>query len=141
MIKFTLKCSQDHHFESWFGSSEDFEKVHASGFVTCPDCGDANVVKSLMAPKVRTARKAQAQADLRTAKTDAEKALAALRKDVEDNSEYVGLNFATEARAMHDGETEHRAIYGEAKLEEAKALVEEGVPVAPLPFVPKRKTN
>lgn len=141
MIKFNLKCSEDHAFESWFGSSDDFEKVQAAGMVTCPQCGSDDVAKTLMAPKVRTARKAEAAAALRDAKSDTEKALAAMRKDVEDNSEYVGLNFASEARAMHDGDKEHRAIYGEAKPEEAKSLIEDGVPVAPLPFVPKRKTN
>lgn len=141
MIKFTLKCDDGHSFESWFGSSDDYDKVKASGFVTCPMCGSDKVEKSLMAPKVRTARKADAAADLRKAKTEAEKALKAMRKEVETNSEYVGMNFASEARAMHDGETETRAIYGEAKPEEAKSLIEDGVPVTPLPFVPKRKTN
>lgn len=73
--------------------------------------------------------------------SDAEAALAKLRKDVEDNSDDVGLGFAQEARKMHDGEVPERAIYGTAKLEDAKKLIEDGVPVAPLPFMPKRKTN
>ncbi len=141
MIKFTLKCDQDHQFESWFGSSDDFEKVKSAGHVSCPNCGSEAVEKTLMAPPVRTARKAKQSAELQKAKTEAEKAIAAMRKEVETNSEYVGMNFAKEARSMHDGETEARSIYGEAKLEDAKALIDEGVPVAPLPFVPKRKTN
>ena len=70
-----------------------------------------------------------------------EEAFAAMRKQVEDNSEYVGLNFAAEARQMHDGTLPPRAIYGEAKPDEARKLIEDGVPVAPLPFMPKRKTN
>lgn len=73
--------------------------------------------------------------------SEAEAALAHLRKEVEENSEYVGLKFADEARKMHDGESPERAIYGEAKLDDAKKLIEDGVPVAPLPFLPKRKTN
>ena len=74
-------------------------------------------------------------------KTDLEKALAALRHQVETTSEYVGMNFVTEARRMHDGETAERAIYGEARPDEARKLLEDGVPVAPLPFRPARKTN
>lgn len=141
MIKFTLKCENDHSFESWFGSSADFEKVHSAGMVGCTVCGSTSVQKTLMAPPVRTARKAAKVPDLRKAETEAEKAIEKMRKDVEKNSEYVGLNFAAEARAMHDGEKEHRSIFGEAKPEEAKSLIEEGVPVAPLPFMPKRNTN
>ena len=91
-----------------------------------------------MAPKVRPARKA---VSLQKAETDQEKALAKLRQEVEKNSDYVGMNFASEARAMHDGDMPQRAIYGEAKPEEAKSLIEDGVPVAPLPFTPKAKTN
>ena len=64
-----------------------------------------------------------------------------MRRQVEDNSEYVGLNFATEARAIHDGDKPNRAIYGEARADEARKLIEDGVPVAPLPFMPRRKTN
>lgn len=73
--------------------------------------------------------------------SDTETALTKLRKDVEDNSDYVGTKFADEARKMHDGDAPERAIYGEASLTEAKTLIEDGVPIAPLPFVPKRKTN
>ncbi len=91
-----------------------------------------------MAPKVRPARK---PGSLQTAQTEQEKALAKLREEVEKNSDYVGMNFASEARAMHEGDTPHRAIYGEAKPEDAKSLIEDGVPVAPLPFTPKAKTN
>jgi hypothetical protein len=70
-----------------------------------------------------------------------EKRLAKLKNEIEKNSDYVGLNFATEARAMHDGEQPARYIYGEAKPEEAEALIEDGIRVAPLPFMPKRQTN
>ncbi len=67
--------------------------------------------------------------------------MAALRAKIEASSEYVGLNFAAEARAIHDGDAPERAIYGEAKPDEAKRLIEDGIPVAPLPFIPVRKTN
>jgi hypothetical protein len=82
-----------------------------------------------------------APTDLSTPANDQETALAKLRDEVEKNSEYVGMNFASEARAIHDGDAPGRAIYGEAKPGDAKKLIEDGVPVAPLPFTPKNKTN
>lgn len=150
MIQYTLKCSEDHRFDSWFQSAEAFDKLKAAGMVTCAICGDSAVEKAMMAPRVRPARKAATpQADapapapgpLSQPSNDVEQALAHLKKQVEDNSDYVGMNFAKEARAMHVGDTPERAIYGEAKLDEAKALIEDGIPVAPLPFRPGRKTN
>ncbi|MGR3433546.1 MAG: DUF1178 family protein [Shimia sp.] len=138
MIRFTLRCDRDHRFESWFASSDAFDGLAAAGHVTCPQCGSTQVEKALMAPDVRPGRGA-----LSTPPDDdpKAKALAALREKVERESDYVGLSFAKEARAMHDGEAAHRPIHGEATAKEAKALIEDGVPVAPLPFVPKRKTH
>ncbi|NBZ87004.1 DUF1178 family protein [Stagnihabitans tardus] len=135
MIRYTLKCPKGHGFESWFQSGEAFEGLRRAGHLSCPDCGATEVDKALMAPQVAhgTAR----AADL----AQREAALAELRRRVEENSEYVGMNFVTEARAMHAGDAPERAIYGEARPEEAIALLEEGVPVAPLPFLPTRKTN
>ena len=157
MIRYTLKCDQDHQFESWFQSAEGFDTLKAAGHVACAVCGSSNVEKSLMAPKVRPARKA-AQAggavaspvsdgpaapgpDLSAPSNDLERAMLEMRKQIEDNSDYVGMNFATEARAMHEGEKPDRAIYGEANAAEAKKLIEDGVAVTPLPFMPNRKTN
>ncbi len=146
MIRYSLKCENDHVFESWFQSAEAFDKLKAAGMAVCVDCGSGKVDKTLMAPRVRPARNTSASPerpgpDLTTPNTDKEKALSKLRKEIEANSEYVGMNFASEARAMHDGDAPPRAIYGEAKPEEAKSLIEDGVPVAPLPFTPKAKTN
>ena len=141
MIRFSLKCENHHVFESWFGSSEDFEKLKSAGMVACTLCPSTKIEKTLMTPQLSTGCKKDAASSLQKTDSDAEKALAAVRKEVETNSEYVGLNFAKEARAMHDGEKENRSIYGEAKPEEAKALIEDGVPVAPLPFMSKRNTN
>jgi hypothetical protein len=146
MIRFTLRCASDHDFESWFQSGAAFDALQGAGHVSCPVCGSAKVEKALMAPSVRPARKAEATRsapppNLRDPATELEQALAALRRQVEENSEYVGLNFATEARRIHDGEAPERAIYGEARPDEAKRLIEDGVPVAPLPFLPVRKTN
>lgn len=142
MIRYTLKCANDHRFESWFATADAFTQLQAAGHVACAFCGSTQVEKALMAPSVRPARKSAANpAPLSTAQTPAEETLAVMRRAVEENSDYVGLDFVAEARAMHEGNAPERAIHGEAKLEEARALLEEGIPVAPLPFMPKRSTN
>jgi len=137
MIKFSLKCSADHSFDSWFQSACAYDKLAAAGMLSCAVCGTGEVSKSLMAPKIRASRTGM----LSTPASPAEKAMAKMRREVEENSDYVGLNFAAEARRMHDGTAPARAIYGEARLEEAKALMDDGVPVMPLPFRPARKSN
>lgn len=134
MIRFHLKCDQNHSFESWFQSGAAFDKLVAAGMITCTDCGSTAVTKSIMAPAVSTS------SDI-TAPRPTEAALAKLRDSVEKNSDYVGSSFAKEARDMHDGVIPERPIYGEAKLEEAKKLLDDGIPVMPLPFVPRKKTN
>ncbi|PZQ97193.1 MAG: DUF1178 domain-containing protein [Cereibacter sphaeroides] len=144
MIRYNLKCSSDHGFESWFQSGEACDGLIAAGRVACPVCGTAEVAKSLMAPAVRPARKVTATAQerpLATPGNQVEEALAALRREIEANSDYVGMNFAAEARRIHDGDAPERSIYGEAKPEDARALIEDGVRVAPLPFMPPRKVN
>lgn len=137
MIRYDLTCDKDHSFDGWFASAAGFDTLRAHGQVTCVVCGSAKVEKALMAPAVTQGPKN----GLTTPRNTAEQALAALRAKVESESEYVGLNFAREARAIHAGDAPERAIYGEARFEEAKALLEEGVPVAPLPFTPTRKAN
>lgn len=134
MIRFHLKCDQDHQFESWFQSGDAFEKLARAGMVTCTSCGSTNVTKSVMAPAVSTSRQI-------TAPKANEVAIAALREKVESTSDYVGGRFAKEAREMHDGISPERPIYGEANLHEAKKLLDDGIPVMPLPFMPRKKTN
>ncbi len=145
MIRYSLTCPKDHAFDSWFQSASAYDTLRAAGHLVCPICGDAAVTKTLMAPNVRPARKAGAGPNATSAlsqpQNPTEQAFAEMRKQIEDNSEYVGLNFVTEARRMHDGHIDERSIYGEAKADEARALMEDGVPVAPLPFLPTRKTN
>ncbi|NRB00403.1 MAG: DUF1178 family protein [Rhodobacteraceae bacterium] len=144
MIRYSLKCEHDHSFESWFQSAEAFDTLLKTGMVVCPECQSTAVTKTLMAPQVQAARK---KADAPTGPLSAPPedpraaAIEEIRAHVEANSDYVGMKFADEARAMHDGDVPNRAIYGEAKPEEAKKLLEDGVPVAPLPFVPRNKTN
>jgi hypothetical protein len=135
MIRYSLKCTDQHAFDSWFQSGTAFDSLVAAGQVECPVCGLHTVEKTLMAPNLAQAT------PLTGAQTDMEKALAELRRKVEENAEYVGVNFVAEARKMHEGLLPERSIYGEARPEEAIKLLEEGVPVAPLPFMPARKTN
>lgn len=94
-----------------------------------------------MAPRVSSGRAVEPAQPLTAPASEAEKEINALREHVEQNADYVGGNFAREARSMHSGDAPERAIYGEANGAEAKALIEEGVPVAPLPFIPNRKAN
>ena len=144
MIRYSLKCAADHSFDSWFQSATAFDALAASGHVTCPVCGSAEISKTLMAPAVSPARNSATPSidkPLSTPANPQEEALAAMRAEVEANSDYVGKSFVTEARKMHEGTAPPRAIHGEARLDEAKKLVEDGVPVMPLPFLPPRKLN
>ena len=157
MIQFSLKCAEGHRFDSWFQSASAFEKLQGAGMVSCAICGSGSVEKALMAPRVRPARQAAEAAQptapapvaeapvapgaLTRPASPVEQQLAELRRKIEQNSDYVGMNFAKEARAMYDGTAPERAIYGEARPDEARKLLEDGIPVAPLPFIPGRKTN
>ncbi len=149
MIRFSLKCPDAHVFESWFKSSDAFDKLTTAGMVSCPECGQVTREKALMTPRVpkkenaQTAQEPGAQAThaLAAPASPAEKALQALRKEVQDNSEYVGDGFASEARRIHTGDAPERSIYGEATPKDAAELSEDGINVAPLPFMPTRKTN
>jgi hypothetical protein len=140
MIRYTLKCRQGHAFESWFQSSAAFDKLKAAGHVACAVCGDNGVEKAIMSPGVpakQNTREATAPT-LSQPATPAEAALRELRRKIEANSDYVGRDFAAEARKIHDGEADARAIHGEASLAEAKSLVEDGVPVLPIPWMNRR---
>ncbi|MCB1367590.1 MAG: DUF1178 family protein [Rhodobacteraceae bacterium] len=145
MIRYTLKCDNDHSFESWFQSAEAFEKLKAAGMVACSICGSDKVEKAVMAPRLRTGRDAARaaagkarQGPLSAPASAAEQALRDLRAKIEANSENVGSDFAREARAIHEGDAPERSIYGEARADEARKLVEDGIPVAPLPWQNRR---
>lgn len=142
MIVFDLKCGSSHVFEAWFGSSADYDDQQARGLVSCPICGDGSVVKAVMAPNVGAkgnAGPATPPAAIKAAMRELAKAQA----QALTNSTWVGGDFANQARAMHVGEQDQATIHGQATPAEAKALVEEGVPVAPLPFpvVPPERSN
>lgn len=133
MIVFDLRCAGGHVFEAWFGSSADYDDQRARNLVACPICGDASVEKALMAPNV--AAKGNRTGDAAPAEVKAAlAALAAAQEKALEGSEWVGRSFADRARAMHDGEEAHATIHGQATPAEARALAEDGVPVAPLPF-------
>jgi hypothetical protein len=141
MIHYALKCQDGHAFESWFKSASAFDALQNAGHLTCAVCGISGVTKAIMAPRISHAPEPTSQKPLTGAKSDTELALAELRRKVEENADYVGPRFAEEARAMYLGTSPERAIYGEASGAEARALIDDGVPVSPLPFFPNRKAN
>ena len=155
MIVFDLSCHEGHRFEGWFASSTDYADQQARGLLACPSCGSAEVSKAPMAPAVPAKGNARQEvlppeAPRQVANTpmppEVQKALAALAKAQAaalKNSTWVGDKFAEETRKMHYGERDEAPIHGQASLAEAKALIEEGVPVAPLPFpvAPPEKLN
>ena len=151
MIKYALACDQAHEFESWFPSGEAYDSQLRRGFITCPICNSAKVDKQIMAPRVARTDKGepvtlpvpapgpaepQPLALLSEKEREVRAMLKAMREHVTKTAEHVGPRFADEARKMHYGEIEHRSIYGEANPVEAKALMEEGIEVYPLPLVP-----
>jgi len=136
MIKYRLACDGGHEFEGWFRCGAAYDEQAAKGQISCPHCGSLAVTKAIMAPNVAT------RAGLASAPETSKEAKAAeqvralmrqLRAAVEEKADYVGPRFAEEARKIHYDESEPRGVYGEASAEEAKALVEEGIPVLPLP--------
>jgi hypothetical protein len=152
MIRYALSCKSGHSFEGWFGSSADYERQRRRNLVECPSCGSREVSKELMAPAVSTARKReerQAQkepvpatvaaalpAPFEAEKREMLRQLRDLRDKVLADSENVGPRFSEEARKIHYGEAEQRGIHGQASLEEAAELLEEGISVLPIPDLP-----
>lgn len=135
MIVFDLKCTHAHVFEAWFGSSADYEDQRARGLLSCPICGDADIAKAVMAPNIPA--KGNRAPSTPAAAPDPKALMAALAQvqaKMLEGSQWVGLSFADKARAMHAGEESIAPIHGQASLAEAKALIEDGVPVAPLPL-------
>lgn len=145
MIVFDLKCGGGGHvFEAWFASSAAFDEQVAAGLVRCPICGDPSVAKAVMAPAVgaKGNRAVPVLPEARNAKAVL-RALAVHQAKALESSTWVGAAFAEQARSMHAGEQEPATIHGQASLADAKALVNEGVPIAPLvlPVVPPKKLN
>ena len=140
MIRYGLICDRRHEFESWFRDSATCDSQLASGAVGCPVCNSAQVSKQLMAPAVHNSRKGARQRVANPGAEHQRKLLAEMRKlrrKIESSAEYVGERFPEEARRIHYEEADARGIYGEATLEEANALVEEGIEAHPLPWLPE----
>jgi hypothetical protein len=140
MIRYALICEHAHEFEGWFGSSGDYDDQQARGLLDCPICASKAVRKQIMAPSVAGTRRT-VQDEARPGQAMMLEAMGRLRQHVEENFDNVGDSFAKEARAIHEGKSEVRGIYGQATPTEVKALVEDGVPVAPLPPEPPKKTE
>lgn len=147
MIVYRLRCKNDHEFEGWFKSSKAYDSQSKSGSLECPTCATTNVTKAIMAPNIATkgeskllpAKKGSVIKDMDGAAFA--KMAVAVSDYVEKNFDYVGEKFPEEARRIHYGEADERGIYGEASGDETKALIDEGIDIAPLPGLPKRKTN
>lgn len=140
MIRFALTCAAGHEFEGWFASSAAFDQQRAAAELACPICGDTSVDKAIMAPAVSRSRASEPASSERPSPEQIARFLAmarALREYVERNFEHVGSRFPEEARKIHLGEAEARDIYGEASGEEVRELLEEGIAIQPLPWVPK----
>ncbi|MCC7273056.1 MAG: DUF1178 family protein [Alphaproteobacteria bacterium] len=145
MILFNLRCASGHEFEGWFRNGDTFERQAKAKSVACPVCGVAEVEKALMAPRIGKGTREPAVDPKVPAKIDPEQAKVAemlkvlreARRLVEENLDYVGPNFAEEARKIHYGETEKHGIYGESTQEEAEALREEGIEFGRIPWVPR----
>ncbi len=149
MISYNLRCSHDHEFEMWFKDSKTYDRQRKARKVSCPICGDSKVEKAPMAPRLARGAIARAEADTSNAAAasadpalaekmrEAQRVLGELRDHVEKNCDYVGDDFAEEARRIHYGETEERNIYGETSDQEAAKLEDEGVAFHRIPWTPR----
>jgi hypothetical protein len=146
MIRYALVCEAAHEFEGWFGGSVAFDDQARRGLIECPVCASRAVRKQILAPAVKGTKKRDELVASPEPRADGRRemmmeTMARLRAKVEESFDYVGDAFAREARAIHEGRSEDRGIYGEATSTEVKSLVEDGVPVAPLPPAPPKKTE
>jgi hypothetical protein len=148
MILYQLRCGKDHEFEAWFKDGQTCDRQLARKSVECPACGSKKVAKALMAPRIGASEKKAAAKqspnapelnarDMAVMAGQMRQHLQAIRAKVEENCDYVGENFAEEARKIHYGETEARGIYGEATDAQHQELTEEGVEVARIPWLPR----
>jgi hypothetical protein len=157
MIRYSLRCDHGHEFESWFQSSSAYEQQEKRKLVNCPACGSAKVERAIMAPQIVSRKGREIAAPepasapgpatevtapastplLMAQERELRAKLKELRDHIVKNADNVGERFPTEARKMHYGDIEHRPIYGEASPDDARALIEEGVEVSPLPVLPE----
>ncbi|MBB3996232.1 DUF1178 family protein [Aureimonas pseudogalii] len=144
MIRYALRCEPEGHaFDGWFRSGADFDAQAARGLLECPACGSSTVAKALMRPAVGASAVAPASTEA-VARPPAEmvalyRQMQEMAREVRAKADYVGPNFAEEARRIHYGESEERRIYGEATAPQVKGLLEEGIAALPLPALPEDK--
>jgi len=136
MIRYALVCDRGHSFEAWFGSSRNYDEQAEAHTVVCPDCGSTHIDKAPMAPFVAR-RRAGSERPRAAERRQAYAMLRQLREEITANSDDVGEQFPEEARKIHFDEAPARSIHGQATLEEAKELSEEGIPICPLPPLPE----
>ncbi|WP_303981147.1 DUF1178 family protein [Dongia mobilis] len=142
MIVFQLNCGKGHSFDIWFKDGNTADRQLARGMVECPECGDRKVGKALMAPRVNSTGigakgdKVPAQ-NMAVLASNMRAQLAEVRRQVEENCDYVGDKFAEEARKIHYGEADARGIFGEANEDQHRELAEEGIEVARIPWLPR----
>lgn len=146
MIVFDLRCGTGHVFEAWFGSSADYESQRERALIACPMCEDTTIEKAVMAPNVTAKGNRSGGTVAGNSTPDPKMILAALAQaqaKMLEGSKWVGVAFADKARAMHLGDEPHQPIHGQTSVADAKALIEEGVAVAPLPLpvVPPEQSN
>lgn len=141
MIRYALTCDHDHAFEGWFGSSADFDDQQSRGLLDCPMCGSKAVRKQIMAPAVSGTKRMVREPHPAKMQAMMMEAASRIRAHVEENFDDVGDTFAREARAIHEGRSEDRGIYGQATPTEVRELVEDGIPVAALPPEAPKKTE
>ncbi len=151
MIHYNLRCDAAHEFDSWFASAAGFDKQAAAGLVECPICGSKKISRALMTPAVARAPgvKGRPEAEIVPSHVGPAKStnppvpaqivalLQRMRAEVEKNCDYVGPDFAEEARRIHEGEAEARGIYGEATEAEAEALRDDGIEIGQIPWLPR----
>lgn len=137
MIRYSLRCSIGHGFDAWFPSSSAYDDQRAAGTVLCAVCGDPGVEKAVMAPAVRPARRAASAPAAADPAPDPARMIAALRAKLEREADYMGANFAAEARRIHEGEADARTIWGEASPSDVRELREDGIDILPLPLPPR----
>ncbi len=135
MILYELRCAADHTFEGWFKDGQTYDRQAAAKAVVCPVCGDSDVAKAPMAPRLSKGAAASDEAAQRAAAI--REALLELRGKVESSADYVGDKFTEEARRIHYGETAERSIYGEATDDDTRELIEEGIKVGRIPWIPR----
>jgi|TARA_B100001093_G_scaffold495909_1_gene540960 hypothetical protein len=138
MIKYNLKCHNDHEFESWFSDSKEFEKLKNKKMLECIYCSSNNINKSIMAPMISNLKNKNEQTDVSEKDFKNEKnKLLQLRKYIEKNFDYVGKDFSKKVREVYYDKKTKKAIYGTTTPEEREELADEGIDLLSIPWVNK----